>query len=71
MLIRMTTSIAGAGFDLHPGDETDRFPADEALRLIAAEYAVPVAGDEIERAVDLPVMETRVPHGKRGRPRRN
>jgi hypothetical protein len=67
MLIRMTTSIAGAGFDLHPGDERD-FPRDDALRLIAAEYAVPVAEQHIERAVNFePAVEAR----KRGRPRRN
>ena len=72
MLIRMTTSIAGAGFDLHPGDETDRFPTDEALRLIAAEYAGPVAEQHIERAEAVEqALETRAPHSKRGRPRRN
>jgi hypothetical protein len=72
MLIRMTTSISGAGFDLHPGDETERFSEAEAMRLIAADYAVPVAEQRIERAVAVEVAtETRVPHGKRGRPRRN
>jgi hypothetical protein len=66
MLIRMTTSIAGAGFVLHPGDERE-FPDAEAVRLIAAEYAVPVVNDEIERAVvEEPAMEIR----KRGRPRK-
>jgi len=71
MLIRMTTSVAGAGFDLHPGDETDRFSAEEARRLIAADYAVPVAEPQIERAVAVDVaLETRAPHGRRGRPRK-
>lgn len=73
MLIRMTTSVVGAGFDLHPGDETERFSDAEALRLIASEYAVPVIGQNIERAIALqPALEARVEyHGKRrGRPRR-
>lgn len=71
MLIRMTTSIVGAGFDLHPGDETERFPDAEAMRMIVAGYAVAFADAPVERAVLDPVMETRAPQGKRrGRPRK-
>lgn len=59
MLIRMTTGLSGPAYSLGPGDERD-FPQDEALRFIAAGYAVPVAGQEIERAVeDPPAIETR------------
>lgn len=66
MLLRITTSVAGPGFDLHPGDETDRFCGDEAVRLIAAEYAVPVTTQNIERAIAVdPAIERR-----RGRHRR-
>jgi hypothetical protein len=67
MLIRMTTSIAGAGFDLHPGDETERFTDAEAIRLISAEYAVPVVEQSGERAIAVePATEVR----RRGRPRK-
>lgn len=41
MNIRMLVSIAGTDFDLRPGDETDRFGEDEAIRMVAAGYAVP------------------------------
>lgn len=46
MKIRMLASMAGADFALSPGDETDRFGDDEALRIIAAGYATPVADVE-------------------------
>lgn len=65
MLVRMLVDLSGPGVLLGPGDERD-FPDDEAVRLIAAEYAVPVSEQKIERAVDIPVTETR----KRGRPRK-
>lgn len=62
----MTTSIAGVGFDLHPGDERE-FQDAEAIRLISAEYAVPVAA-ETERAVLFaPAAGVR----RRGRPRKD
>jgi hypothetical protein len=66
----MTTSIAGAGFVLHPGDERE-FPDAEAMRLIAAEYAIPVAERKIERAVsfDLAAEMRRDEPRRRGRPR--
>ena len=47
----MLTSIAGDGFALHTGDETDRFDDAEARRLVASGAAVPVSERKIERAV--------------------
>lgn len=58
----MLVGLSGPAYSLGPGDESD-FPQAEALRLIAAEYAVPVAEQKIERAVAAPVFEKR---GKRG-----
>lgn len=69
MLVRMLVELSGSGYFLAPGDERD-FPDAEAIRLIAAEYAVPVAEQKIERAVDASLMEARAPHGKRGKHRR-
>lgn len=63
MLVRMTVAIAGPAYVLDPGDEF-HFPQDEALRLVSAGYAVPVAEPKIERAVSAPVSETR---GRRGK----
>ena len=51
MKIKMLVSMAGVDFTLDVGSETDRFPGDEAIRLIEAGYAEPVAGGETERAV--------------------
>lgn len=82
MRIRATVHIAGAGFSLAPGDETDIFPEAEAMRLVAKNAAVLVdAAPVIERAVEAPApaMETRVdpsplvperlgiPKGKKGK----
>jgi hypothetical protein len=64
MKIRMLASIAGADFALSAGDETERFSEAEAIRLIEAGSAVPVAGDKTERAVAAPAPETR----RQGRP---
>jgi len=67
MRIRALVHIAGANFHLGPGDETDRFPADEAMRLVKKNAAVLVdAGAPVETtdAVDT-ALETR----KRGRKR--
>lgn len=58
MMIRMTTGLSGSMFTLAPGDERD-FPQDEALRLIAAGFAVPVAEAPRERAVAPPAPERR------------
>ena len=62
MMVRMFVGLSGPAYLLQPGDERD-FPQDEALRLISAGYAAPVADTNIERAVALPAME------KRGRKR--
>lgn len=59
MKLRMLTSIAGIDFSLSPGDETERFANDEAVRMIAAGFAVPVAEIAIERAVQAPAPEKR------------
>ncbi|MEF2549996.1 hypothetical protein VQ042_01285 [Aurantimonas sp. A2-1-M11] len=59
MKIKMTTSMAGVAFALSPGDETEQFGDAEAIRLIEAGYAVPVAEDVTEKAVRRPVKEKR------------
>ncbi len=59
MKIRMLVGMAGAGFSLSPGDETERFSAGETERLIAAGYAVPASEKKIERAVKQPAPEKR------------
>lgn len=64
MLIRLTTGLSGSEFNLGPGDERD-FPSDEAVRLIAAGFAVPVAEEKIERAVVAPAPERRAKKVKR------
>jgi hypothetical protein len=58
MLLRMLVGLSGNAYSLGPGDERD-FPQDEALRLIAAGYAAPVAEIKIERAVAVPQAEKR------------
>lgn len=66
MLVRMLVQLSGPGMLLEPGDERE-LPDADAVRLIAAEYAVPVSEQEVERAVVAePAVETR----KRGRPRK-
>ncbi|WP_210214855.1 hypothetical protein [Mesorhizobium sp. M1A.F.Ca.ET.072.01.1.1] len=57
----MLVGLSGNAYSLGPGDERD-FPEMEALRLIAAEYAVPVAEAKVERAVAERAPERR---GKR------
>lgn len=59
MLVRMVVGLSGPTMTLNPGDER-AFSQDEAVRLIKAGYAVPVAEAQIERAVVRPVTETRV-----------
>lgn len=55
----MLVGLSGPTINLGFGDEHD-FPDSEALRLIAAEYAVPVVEQKIERAVAPRVsVETR------------
>lgn len=63
MLVRMLVGLSGNQYSLGPNDEYD-FPSDEALRLITAGYATPVAEIKIERAVAAPVVERRVKRGK-------
>jgi hypothetical protein len=58
MLIRMLVGLSGNEYSLAPGHERD-FPQGEALRLISAGYAVPVAEQKIERADATPVSERR------------
>jgi hypothetical protein len=50
MLVRMVVGLSGPAISLSPGDEAE-FPQAEALRLVEAGYAVPVAKAKIERAV--------------------
>lgn len=64
MKIKLLTGFAGADFSLSPGDETDRFSDGEAVRMIEAGYAVPVAGDEAETATKPPAAETRAAAAK-------
>lgn len=59
MKIKMLTSLAGDDFALAPGDETDRFGADEAQRLVEAGYAAPAVADKVERATKNPAPEKR------------
>lgn len=66
MLVRMLVELSGPGMLLVPGDERE-FSDAEAVRLIAAEYAVPVAEQRVERAV---VAEPAAELRKRGRPRK-
>jgi hypothetical protein len=55
----MLTGIAGADFVVNPGEETERFSGDEATRLVAAGYAVPVSDEIVERAVKAIAPERR------------
>lgn len=67
MLVRMLVGLSGPAYSLGPGDERE-FPDAEAVRLIAAEYAVPVSELSIERTVVAdPAIEVR----RRGRPRKD
>ena len=56
MLVRMTVGLAGATVAV-PGDEMD-FPDAEAVRLVEAGFAVPIA-PKIERAIVRKVKEKR------------
>ena len=55
----MLTSMAGPDLVVNCGEVTTRFSEAEALRLIAAGYAVPVVEPVLERAVKKPVTERR------------
>ncbi len=58
MKIRMLTGLSGPEYNLAPGDKRD-FPDEEAARLIAAGFAVPVADQETETATKKPAPERR------------
>ncbi|RVH74272.1 hypothetical protein [Sinorhizobium meliloti] len=58
MKIKMLVSLAGNEYSLSPGDERD-FTQAEAIRLIDAGFAVPVAEEKTERAVAQPATEKR------------
>lgn len=63
MLIELTVGLSGNEYSLGPGDRRD-FPNDEAIRLMEAGYAIPVADEDIERAVSVPFLERRKRRGK-------
>lgn len=50
MKIKLLVSFAGVNFALDAGQETDRFSDAEAIRMIEAGYAEPVANAEVEKA---------------------
>lgn len=58
MNIRMLVRLSGNEYSLSPGDERE-FPDAEAIRLIEAGYAIPVAEEIVERAVAQPASERR------------
>lgn len=62
MRIRALVHIAGAGFALAPGDETEIFSDADATRLVAKNAAVLVVPKKpVEVAVEVvPAIETRV-----------
>lgn len=62
MKIRMLTSLAGLDYALSPGEVTERFGDEEAVRLVQADYAVVIAGDS-EAAVQAPAGEARSEDG--------
>jgi len=59
MKLKMLIGMAGLDFSLAPNEETTRFDGKEAERLIEAGYAVPAAGEKVERATRKPAAETR------------
>lgn len=63
MLLRLKVGLSGPTYSLSAGDERE-FAQDEALRLIAAGYAVPVSGRPVETATKPPAPE------RRGRPKK-
>lgn len=53
MKIKMLVSISGAGFSLSRGDETERFPENDALSLIKSGAAVLAIGASYETATTV------------------
>lgn len=60
MKIKMLVSISGAGFSLSRGDETERFPENDALNLIKTGAAVLATGASYETATVNQTTETAV-----------
>ena len=54
----MLVGLSGPAITLSPGDEHD-FPQDEAMRFVAAGFAIPIAEQKTERAIKAPVTEKR------------
>ena len=63
MKIKMLVGLAGNEYSLAPGDERD-FPDGEAIRLVAAGYAVPAVAKKAEHAFGQPVTERRTKKGR-------
>ena len=63
MKIKMLVSMAGNGFSLSPGDPWD-VPEKEAIGLIEAGFAIPLASSEIETTTLDPTTEKRVRRAK-------
>lgn len=65
MKVRMLVSMAGVDFALSPGDVTERFGDEEAVRLVQADYAVVIAAGA-ETTVQVPMGEVRSGVGGEG-----
>lgn len=63
MEIRVLVGLSGNEYSLSPGDQRD-FPDNEAIRLIEAGFAVPVAERRAEHAVNGAPAERRVKKGR-------
>lgn len=61
----MLVHISGVGFDLGPGDVTERFSGKEADTMLARGYAVPDAEGPVETAVRAAAVEKRPRNRKR------
>lgn len=55
----MLVHISGVGFDLGPGDVTDRFAGKEADTMLARGYAVPDDQAPVEFALQAAAAEKR------------
>lgn len=72
MMIELVVGLSGPTYSLGPGDRRD-FPQAEAIRLIEAGFAIPVAESAVERPEERQVETRDVPseaHRRRGRPRK-
>lgn len=65
MKLRMLVHISGVGFDLAPGDVTERFIGKEADAMMARGYAVPDDQKPVETAVLVGAVEKRIRNRKR------